>query len=68
MHCSFLREREEDGEDDVILDIETSENIQSTSGKVIRLEEHQMQRKKQVVQLNQKMKQPVHGLMMRYIF
>ena len=33
---SFFREREEDGEDDVILDIETSENVQSTSGKAIK--------------------------------
>ena len=33
---SFFREREKDGEDDVILDIETSENVQSTSGKTIK--------------------------------
>ena len=33
---SFSREREEDGEDDVILDIETSENAESTSGKTIK--------------------------------
>ena len=33
---SFFREGEEDGEDDAILDIETSENVQSTSGKVIK--------------------------------
>ena len=33
---SFFREREEDGEDDAILDIETSENVQSTSGKAIK--------------------------------
>ena len=33
---SFFREREEDGEDDVTLDIETSENVQSTSGKAIK--------------------------------
>ena len=33
---SLFREREEDGEDDVILDIETSENVQSTSGKAIK--------------------------------
>ena len=33
---SFFREREEDGEDDGILDIETSENVQSTSGKAIK--------------------------------
>ena len=30
---SFFREREEDGEDDAIWDIETSENVQSTSGR-----------------------------------
>ena len=61
---SFFREREEDGEDDVTLDIETSENVQSTSGKAIKAK-HQMQRKQQVVLPNQKVKQPVHGLMMR---
>ena len=33
---SFFREREEDGEDDVILDIKTSKNVQSTSGKSIK--------------------------------
>ena len=33
---SFFREREEDGGDDVTLDIETSENVQSTSGKAIK--------------------------------
>ena len=33
---SLFRERKEDGEDDVILDIETSENVQSTSGKAIK--------------------------------
>ena len=33
---SFFREREEDGEDDVILDIQTSKNVQSTSGKSIK--------------------------------
>ena len=33
---SFFREREEDGEDDAILDIETSENVQSKSGKAIK--------------------------------
>ena len=33
---SFFREREEDGEDDAILDIQTSENVQSTSGKAIK--------------------------------
>ena len=33
---SFFREREDDGEDDAILDIETSENVQSTSGKAIK--------------------------------
>ena len=32
----FSREWEEDGEDDVILDIETSENMQSTNGKAIK--------------------------------
>ena len=32
---SFFREREEDGEDDVILD-KTSKNVQSTSGKSIK--------------------------------
>ena len=32
----FSREWEEDGEDDVILDIETSENVQSTNGKAIK--------------------------------
>ena len=36
MVVSLFREREEDGEDDVILDIETSENVQSTSGKAIK--------------------------------
>ena len=29
----FFREREKDGDNDVILDIETSKNVQSTSGK-----------------------------------
>ena len=33
---SFFREREEDGEDDAIVDIEISENVQSTSGKAIK--------------------------------
>ena len=33
---SFFREREDDDEDDPILDIETSENVQSTSGKAIK--------------------------------
>ena len=33
---SFFREREKDGEDDAILDIETSENVQSTSGKTVK--------------------------------
>ena len=32
----FSRGREKDGEDDVILDVVTSENAQSTSGKVIK--------------------------------
>ena len=32
----FFREREKDGEDDAILDIETSENMQSTSRKAIK--------------------------------
>ena len=32
----FSRRREKDGEDDVILDVVTSENVQSTSGKVIK--------------------------------
>ena len=32
----FSREWEKDGEDDVILDIETSENMQSTNGKAIK--------------------------------
>ena len=32
----FSREWEEDGEDDVILGIETSENMQSTNGKAIK--------------------------------
>ena len=31
-----MREREKDGEDDAILDIETSENVQSTSRKAIK--------------------------------
>ena len=34
---SFFREQEEDGEDDAILDIEISENVQSTSGKAIKV-------------------------------
>ena len=34
---SFFREQEEDGEDHLILDIKTSENVQSTSGKVIKV-------------------------------
>ena len=33
---SFFREQEEDGEDDVILHIQTSKNVQSTSGKSIK--------------------------------
>ena len=33
---TFFREREEGGEDDVILDIETSKNVQSTSGKAMK--------------------------------
>ena len=33
---SFFREREDDGEDDPILDIETSESAQLTSGKAIK--------------------------------
>ena len=61
-YVSFFRERKKDGEDDIILDTETSENVLSASGK---RSKHQMQRKKQFVLLNQKMKQPVHGLMMR---
>ena len=36
---SFFRELEEDGEDDVILDIETSKNVQSSSGKAIKASE-----------------------------
>ena len=31
-----FRKQEEDGEDDVILDIETTKNVQSTSGKAIK--------------------------------
>ena len=33
---SFFRERKDDGEDDPILDIETSESVQPTSGKAIK--------------------------------
>ena len=33
---SFFWEREEDGDDYVILDIETSKNVQSTSGKAFK--------------------------------
>ena len=34
---SFFREQGEDGEDHLTLDIKTSENVQSTSGKVIKV-------------------------------
>ena len=59
---SLFTERKEDGEDDIKLDVETSENVQSRSGKVIKASDT---KKKQILLLNYKMKQPVHGLMMR---
>ena len=62
---NFSRGREEDGEGDVILDVVTSENVQSTSGKVIKASDTKIKAGHAAKPKSEATKQPLHGLMMR---